>query len=61
MRTFAEHAYCVYAAVWSPQHADIFATASGDCTLKVWDVRQGLTLVHFSAQLERLVWDSGYA
>ena len=40
MRTFAEHAYCVYAAVWSPQHADIFATASGDCTLKVWDVRQ---------------------
>jgi hypothetical protein len=38
MRTFAEHAYCVYAAVWSPQHADIFATASGDCTLKVREV-----------------------
>ena len=39
LRTFAEHAYCVYAAVWSPQHADVFATASGDCTLKIWDVR----------------------
>ena len=40
MRTFAEHSYCVYAAVWSPQHADIFATASGDCTLKIFDARQ---------------------
>ena len=39
LRTFAEHSYCVYAAVWSPQHADIFATASGDCTLKVFDAR----------------------
>lgn len=39
LRTFAEHAYCVYAAVWSPQHAEVFATASGDCTLKIWDTR----------------------
>ncbi|CEF99490.1 G-protein beta WD-40 repeat [Ostreococcus tauri] len=40
IRTFAEHAYCVYAAEWSPHHADIFASASGDCLLKIWDVRQ---------------------
>lgn len=40
LRTFAEHAYCVYAAEWSPHHADIFASASGDCLLKIWDLRQ---------------------
>jgi len=39
LRTFAEHAYCVYAAAWNPRAADVFATASGDCTLKVWDAR----------------------
>lgn len=25
----------------NPAHADIFASASGDCSLKVWDVRTG--------------------
>lgn len=24
----------------NPAHADVFVTASGDCTMKVWDLRQ---------------------
>jgi peroxin-7 len=39
IRTFAEHSYCVYAAAWNPTAPDVFATASGDCTVKVWDAR----------------------
>ncbi len=35
LRTFAEHTYCVYAAQWNPQQADVFLSASGDCTVKV--------------------------
>ena len=34
LRTFAEHTYCVYCAAWNPVHADVFASASGDCTVK---------------------------
>jgi len=40
VRTFAEHGYCVYSAAWNPTAADVFATASGDCTVKLWDCRQ---------------------
>ncbi|KAK6150009.1 hypothetical protein DH2020_017534 [Rehmannia glutinosa] len=29
VRTFKEHAYCVYSAAWNPRHADVFASASG--------------------------------
>jgi peroxin-7 len=39
VRTFAEHGYCVYSAAWNPAAADVFATASGDCTVKLWDCR----------------------
>ena len=39
LRTFAEHTYCVYAAQWNPQQADVFLSASGDCTVKVGGVR----------------------
>eukprot|EP00300_Choanocystis_sp_HF-7_P010922 c17216_g1_i2.p1 GENE.c17216_g1_i2~~c17216_g1_i2.p1 ORF type:complete len:176 (+),score=35.08 c17216_g1_i2:494-1021(+) len=38
IRTFAEHAHVVYAAKWSPHDATVFASASGDKTLKIWDV-----------------------
>lgn len=40
VRTFKEHAYCVYSAAWNPRHADVFASASGDCTARIWDVRE---------------------
>ena len=39
LQTFREHRYCVYSATWSPQHAERFASASGDHTIKIWDVR----------------------
>ena len=29
----------MYAAAWNPTAADVFATASGDCTVKLWDCR----------------------
>ncbi|KAL6134643.1 hypothetical protein ACLB2K_066871 [Fragaria x ananassa] len=44
--TFKEHAYCVYSAIWNPRHATVFASASGDCTALVWDVREpGSTMI----------------
>lgn len=33
--SFREHTKCIYAAQWHPRHADMFASASGDCTVKV--------------------------
>ncbi|KAJ6893651.1 hypothetical protein NC652_027642 [Populus alba x Populus x berolinensis] len=45
-RTFKEHAYCVYSAAWNPRHTDVFASASGDCTVRIWDVREpGSTMI----------------
>ena len=32
----------------------------GACAWSSWAKRQGLTLVHFPAQRQRLVWDMGY-
>ncbi|GHP07320.1 peroxisomal targeting signal 2 receptor [Pycnococcus provasolii] len=40
IRSFDEHTYCVYAAAWNAAHKDVFASASGDGTVKVWDTRQ---------------------
>ncbi|CAL9015656.1 unnamed protein product [Prunus brigantina] len=58
VRTFKEHAYCVYSAVWNPRHADVFASASGDCTLRVWDVREpGSTMIIPAHELEILACD----
>lgn len=48
MRTYHEHRYCVYSTAWSPIHATRFASASGDCTLKLWDIREksSATTIH---------------
>jgi peroxin-7 len=37
VRTFKEHKHCVYSTVWHPKNADLFASTSGDGTLKIWD------------------------
>jgi len=49
LKTFREHTYCVYAAEWSPHHADVFASVSGDCTLKIWDCRKNHSTLSISA------------
>ncbi|KAI5407634.1 hypothetical protein KIW84_053762 [Lathyrus oleraceus] len=33
-------AYYVYSAIWNPRQTDVFASASGECTLRIWDVRE---------------------
>ncbi|KAI8052491.1 WD40-repeat-containing domain protein [Syncephalis plumigaleata] len=40
LATFANHQHCVYEAIWSPQEADVFASACGDRIVRVWDVRR---------------------
>ena len=37
VRTFAEHMYCVYNAIWSPHSPTNFVSCSGDNTVKIWD------------------------
>jgi len=39
--SFSEHLGLVYQVVWSPRKPGVFASVSGDGTLKVWDVRGG--------------------
>jgi len=43
----------------NPQQADVFLSASGDCTVKVWDVRQAratLTLAAHAAEVLAADW-----
>ena len=38
--------YCVYHTAWNPGAADVFLSASGDTTVRIWDLRHaGPTLV----------------
>ncbi|KAI8846089.1 peroxisomal targeting signal 2 receptor [Chytridium lagenaria] len=39
LRTFHEHSHCVYQTIWAPHSGDIFMSASGDQTMKLWDLR----------------------
>lgn len=40
LMTCAEHAGMVYSTVWSPHKPGVFASASADGSLKIWDCRQ---------------------
>ena len=55
MCLFKEHTYCIYAAVWNPRHADVFASASGDCTVRVWDVREPNATIIFRAHEHQIL------
>ncbi|XP_038059236.1 peroxisomal targeting signal 2 receptor-like [Patiria miniata] len=39
LATFAGHQHIVYSAMWSPHVPGCFATASGDHTLRLWDMK----------------------
>lgn len=39
LATFAGHKYCVYGVSWHPHYSDVFASCSGDCTVRLWDIR----------------------
>jgi peroxin-7 len=34
-----EHTNCVYNTIWSPYNSDLFGSASGDQTIKIWDIK----------------------
>ncbi|KAJ2991653.1 peroxisomal targeting signal 2 receptor [Globomyces sp. JEL0801] len=40
LQTWQEHTACIYQTTWCPHNPDTFASASGDQTVKLWDVRQ---------------------
>ncbi|XP_041354220.1 peroxisomal targeting signal 2 receptor-like [Gigantopelta aegis] len=41
LNTFSGHEYIVYNVAWSPHIPGCFVSASGDCTLRLWDARGG--------------------
>lgn len=43
LKTFREHQYCVYGTTFSPRIPDLFASVSGDYTLKIWNTN-GLSI-----------------
>ena len=36
--TYQEHQYCIYSTIWSPNNESVFASASGDYTVKIFDI-----------------------
>lgn len=48
IRTFREHTACIYSTIWHPKNADMFASTSGDCNLKIWDANGARTAVLLS-------------
>ena len=52
----------VYTAAWCPTEADVLITASGDCTCKVFDVRQpvsSMTIKPHDFEVKSTGWGSG--
>jgi len=49
LMTFAEHTHCVYNAIWCPHRADVIASASGDRSVRIWDVKQPRSIQSFIA------------
>jgi len=49
LMTCAEHTGMIYSTVWSPHNPGVFASASADGTLKIWDCRQPAASVQVCA------------
>ena len=44
---FSEHKNVVYNLTWHPTMSNVFASCSGDTTLKVWDMKMGKKIYKF--------------
>ncbi|KAJ2778103.1 peroxisomal targeting signal 2 receptor [Coemansia javaensis] len=57
LRTFGEHAGCVYAAAWSPRHPDQFATCGEDRSVRLWSAREpgGRSLAAFGGHTDQVL------
>jgi peroxin-7 len=50
IRTFRGHTNCIYTTVWHPRHAELFASCSGDSTVRIWDMNGALAVRALSAR-----------
>ncbi|CAG8649558.1 3471_t:CDS:2, partial [Scutellospora calospora] len=60
LSVFSEHTECVYSTMWSPYNPDVFGSASGDNTFKIWDVkvpRSTQTIRAHSNEILSLDWN----
>ncbi|KPP62045.1 peroxisomal biogenesis factor 7-like, partial [Scleropages formosus] len=60
LNTFHGHQGVIYSTIWSPLIPGCFASASGDGTLRVWDVKAGVSrnvLVTGAVDCSLRVWD----
>ncbi|CAG8555029.1 20627_t:CDS:2 [Racocetra persica] len=60
LSTFSEHTACVYSTIWSPYNPDVFGSASGDSTFKIWDVkvpRSAQTIRAHHSEILSLDWN----
>lgn len=49
------HEFGVYAAIWHPTHESIFASCSGDQTVRIWDVRSGKDVKRIQAHTNEVL------
>lgn len=54
LRTFKGHRKCIYSTVWHPKNPDLFASTSGDCTLKIWDCNGSVGCILFVTERDWL-------
>jgi peroxin-7 len=63
IQTWQEHTNCIYQTIFSPRSAELFASCSGDQTVKIWDVRQPHSVNTFRAhnnEVLALDWNKYY-
>lgn len=55
IQTFSEHFSCIYSAIWSPHNANQLVSASGDKTVKLWDVKMGYSVQTIKAHNDEVL------